>query len=105
MSTEDEYGHLDQLRADLQALVDAGLVDEMQAPGEPSRYGLSPVGALFAAAIKSEHDQSAMPADEDHAFWPVGPEPCPVCGATDGFDGVAECLRCRVLSSVGSSAL
>ena len=105
MNTEDDYGHLDELRADLQALVDAGLVDEIQEPGEPSRYGLSPFGAMFAAAIKSEHDRSAMPAGEDHAFWPVGPEPCPVCGATDGFDGVAECLRCRVLSSAGSSAL
>ena len=105
MSTEDDYGHLDQLRADLQALVDAGLVDEVQEPGEPSRYGLSPLGAMFAAVIQSEHDPSATPAGEDRAFWPVGPEPCPVCGASDGFDGVAECLRCRVLSSAGSSAL
>ena len=53
MNTEDDYGHLDELRADLQALVDAGLVHEIHEAGEPSRYGLSPLGAMFAAAIKS----------------------------------------------------
>lgn len=42
-------GELEQLLADLQRLVDMGLVVEEHAAGEPPRYGLTALGEEVAA--------------------------------------------------------
>lgn len=60
MTPEDDYGELDQLMGDLEALVEAGLVEELQEPGEPSRYGLSPLGVMLATAIKRDRGARSM---------------------------------------------
>jgi hypothetical protein len=72
---------IEQLRADLQALVDTGLVVEVREPGQPPRYALSVSG----------HDLTSSSTAFGHMS-----EPCPACGATEGFDGGARCHRCHV---------
>lgn len=99
MNPEDDYGQLDELKADLEALVEAGLVDEVREPGEASRYGLSPLGVMLAAAIKDDRGAGVAPSATAHGPWPMGRAPCPVCGATDGVDGVAQCLHCSPSTS------
>jgi hypothetical protein len=85
METEgDQWG---QLMANLHGLVDAGLLVEIREPGEPSRY------ALHSSAAPSG---SASPPEAHVHPLPVWPEPCPVCGASDGFDGGGRCLACYV---------
>jgi hypothetical protein len=87
------------LMADLRALVDAGLVDELHEPGQPSRYGLSPFGAMLASAIASDSGTTATPPRSLLGPWPMGAAPCPACGATAGADGVAQCLHCSPSTS------
>jgi hypothetical protein len=70
---------------DLAALVEAGLVVEVGEPGETPCYALSARGEDLPG--------SSMEPD---SMWPVEPEPCPACQATDGYDGGARCLRCHV---------
>jgi hypothetical protein len=94
MSAADDYDPLDDLMADLQCLVDAGLVDEVSDPGEPPRYELSPLGEMLAA-VKSEIRLRAVPSNVAHTFPSTWPEPCPVCHATDGLDGGGRCLSCH----------
>lgn len=69
---------VEELLADLETLMDAGLVVEIRELGQQSRYGLS------AAA----HDHASRPtAVSDSYPVPDWPEPCPACGAREGFDG------------------
>jgi hypothetical protein len=83
----DEYETPDHLMADLRGLVDGGLLVEVRTPGEPSRYALSTLGEKLATRISPGHHED-----------PVWPEPCPVCGATEGFDGGGRCRQCHVAS-------
>jgi hypothetical protein len=78
---------VEQLMLDLQNLADAGFLVEIRKPGQPSRYALSAVA----------HDLGPAPAPDSHTY-PIAdwPEPCPACGATEGFDGGARCYRCHV---------
>jgi hypothetical protein len=59
----------EHLMADLRGLVEAGLLVEIRAPGEPSRYGLSALGERIAIGDSgSGHDPSGRQT-------PAGPEP------------------------------
>jgi hypothetical protein len=70
------------LMADLHGLVQAGLLVELRAPGEPSRYALSAKGEELASTRLIGAAEAS-----------VGPEPC---GAMEGFDGGARCRSCHV---------
>jgi hypothetical protein len=47
---------LDELLVDLRHLVELGLLVEHRAPGEQSRYGLSPLGDDLAASDNEPED-------------------------------------------------
>ena len=74
-----------QLMDDLQTLVDAGLVIEVRELGQPSRYALSQPRS-GARRERSGPDGHVHPIED----WP---EPCPACGAREGFDGGGRCNR------------
>jgi hypothetical protein len=84
------------LIADLRSLVEAGLLEEVREPGEPSRYALTPLGRIFATARRPRAVRAPQGSGSDHVFPLTWPEPCPVCGATDGYDGGGRCLACHV---------
>jgi hypothetical protein len=83
----DSVAEIEQLMSDLQALVDADLVVEVRELGLPSRYALTVSG----------HDLASCSAAVSHVY-PVAdwPEPCPACGAREGFDGGGRCYRCHI---------
>ena len=83
----DPADELEQLMADLEALVDARLVVEIRELGQPSRYGLSRSGRNLAS--RSDPDGHVYPIED----WP---EPCPACLAREGFDGGGRCNRCHI---------
>jgi hypothetical protein len=95
-SSHDFWKELMNLFNDLQAMVEAGLVVEVLVPGEPSRYALSDFGERLAGWAAMDEPQAGDPAEPHHEFPLHWPEPCPACGATDGFDGGNRCRRCRV---------
>ena len=84
---ERDSGQWGHLMADLQELVDAGILIEIREPGEPSRYAPS----WFEEPATSDVASSA----HVHPL-PDWPEPCPARRATEGFDGGGRCLACRV---------
>ena len=84
MAMEQRYGDM-SLVADLANLVEVGLLVEITEPGEASRYALSALGEALTASSTS-CKSCELP-------WP---EPCPCCGATEGYDGGGRCLSCRV---------
>jgi hypothetical protein len=109
---------------DLQGLVDAGVLEEVLVPGEPSSYELTELGQQVAellglltdvqalvevglvqeVVIPGQHSRYApnvfsepAPAsahEPRHEFPLDWPEPCPVCGRRAGFDGGGRCLAC-----------
>ena len=105
---------------DLQAVVDAGIYEEVLVPGEPSRYELTEVGRQLLELIEFRADLQRL-LDEGlieevavtgeqlryapvefserqpaHEFALQGPEPCSACGEAAGYDGGGRCLNCRV---------
>lgn len=81
----DPADEIEQLMADLQALVDARLVVEIRELGQPSRYELTRSGRDLA----SRSNGHVYPIED----WP---EPCPACRAREGFDGGGRCHRCHI---------
>lgn len=73
-----------ELMADLQVLVERGVVEEIRIPNRPSRYAVAPP----AAPAYAMGETPPLVAD-----WP---EPCPSCGATADFDGGGRCNGCHV---------
>lgn len=84
---DGEGCHWGHLMADLHALVDAGVLIEILERGEPSRYALTRSAGQATSTSGSSAQAYRLPD------WP---EPCPVCRATDGFDGGGRCLVCHV---------
>jgi hypothetical protein len=89
---------LTQLLMDLRVLVDAGLVVEVRGPGEPCRYAISEVDDQPPAREMADRlpDMPQPRRRETHEFALEWPEPCPACGAREGFDGGGRCRRCRI---------
>src|SRR5689334_9220695 len=80
---------LNELALDLEALVDAGLIEFRDEPGA-RRYALSARGQELAGRKRTRgHDGC-----ESHDWSAL--DRCPVCGSDAGFDAGARCLRCRI---------
>ena len=78
---------IEDLIADLEALMGAGLVVEIREFGEEVRYGPS----------ASARELTSSFAAASHSYpVPDSPEPCPACGAWEGFDGGGRCERCHI---------
>ena len=83
------------LMADLDALVQAGVLVEIHERGRPSRYALSTYGRalvvddveLRAARLTEELLPSARQIEA---------EACPHCGSPAGYDAGARCRSCLV---------
>jgi hypothetical protein len=90
--SDDIWKELITLHTELRIMVDAGLLVEVSMPGAPSRYALTELGEQLTGQVATDGPQR----DETHEFGLEWPEPCPVCGATDGFDGGGRCHRCHV---------
>lgn len=82
-----------KLLADLRSMIEAGLLIEVSEPGQPSRYALSDLGEQLTLLRSPDTPQPPRPRHEFSIDWP---EPCPACGAREGFDGGGRCHRCRV---------
>jgi hypothetical protein len=83
----DQLVHeVDELMSELRGLLDAGLLREVRIPGQPLRIDFTSVGHELAASTSRVSEWEMEVQDE----------PCPVCGATDGFDGGGRCRRCYV---------
>lgn len=85
------------LAADLQALVDAGLVEFHDGPGPVRRYGLTVDGAQMKSRAA---ERTARPRVRGHVGcegydWSA-PAPCPNCLSTEGFDAGGRCRVCHV---------
>jgi hypothetical protein len=85
-ATIDPASEIEQLMTDLQVLINAGLIVEIRELGQPLRY----------AARRSAGDPMSDPADVKDYSEPDLPEPCPACGAREGFDGGGRCNRCHI---------
>jgi hypothetical protein len=91
--SDDIWKELITLHTELRIMVEAGLLVELSVPRAPSRYALTELGEQLTGLVSAYDGQQAS-ADEPHHEFPLDwPEPCPVCRATDGFDGGGRCLR------------
>jgi hypothetical protein len=92
----------DELEAELQDLVDAGLLMRVRRAGEPARYALSSrgghPGARGGPRAKSRPALELVvdASDGVRASRPPRSEPCHYCGVDLGYDGGGRCLGCYV---------